>query len=58
MDWGLKLVYEGPVDNKAAATKISSQKDAEKEPNRRLIVGLVIIGLFLSAYIISRSGKR
>ena len=58
-DWGLKLVYEGPVDNKAVAARAATaQQPEKKEPNRRLIVGLVILGLFLLAYVIGRTGKN
>jgi hypothetical protein len=57
MDWGLKLVYSGPVDSKAVAMKTSAA-GTSKEPNKRLIIGLVILGLFLSTYIIGRFGKR
>lgn len=57
MDWGVQLVYKGPFDSKAANVR-SSQTDVGKEPNRRLIIGLVILGLFLSAYIIGTLDKR
>ena len=58
-DWGLKLVYEGPVDNKAVAARAATvQQPEKKEPNRRLIVGLVILGLFLLAYVVGRTGKK
>ena len=59
MDWGLKLVYAGPVDNAAAVAKSVNTQAAEKKgPNRRLIIGLVILGLFLLAYILGRSGNN
>ena len=57
-DWGLKLIYEGPVDNAAVAAKVaSSETTVKKEPNKRLIIGLVIAGLFLISYVLIRKGK-
>src|SRR5687768_8818585 len=58
MDWGLKLVYAGPVDNTAVVAKPASSQTAEKEPNKRIIIGLVILGLFLLAYVLGRSGNN
>jgi hypothetical protein len=57
MDWGLKLVYSGPLDTHAAAVK-TSQSASAKEPNMRLIILFTICGLFLAAYVIGRTGKR
>jgi hypothetical protein len=54
----LKLVYEGPADSKAGVAKKAEEIATEKEPNRRLIVGLVIIGLFFIAYVIGSWNRR
>ncbi|HUQ67431.1 MAG TPA: DUF4038 domain-containing protein [Flavitalea sp.] len=59
MDWGLKLVYEGPVDNTAVGAKaVTSQSAVNDDVKRRWIIGLVIGGLFLLSYLLSRSGKN
>jgi hypothetical protein len=57
-DWALKLEYVGKVDNNAVAVKPVSPAKETKEPNRGLIIFIVLVGLFGIAFLIGRSSKK
>lgn len=61
-DWGLKLVYEGPVT--AEMYRVASQKvtananEPMSDTTRRWIIGVVILALFLISFSLTALNRR